>query len=252
MGTGRHRASCGGEANEANNVIGPRAISVTAPAGADLVVASIGNPPASAAPGKAFAVTDTVKNPDATAGTQSATPYYLLLDATKDASDGLLTGTRTVPALAPGVQSAGTATVTIWLSATPPGTHQLLACADDLQVVAETSEVNNCRAAAGTVLVGLPDLVETAVTNPPAAARPVSRLAVTDTRNGSPRAGIWSGRGVQQQDRGLLRHRAPLGNSEGGSAPLPMPPPETADCAGEAGARTAVIPWPVGKTRLER
>ncbi len=168
------------ESDEGNNVAGPRAITVAAPAGPDLIVVSVGNPPTSAAPGKAFAVTNTVKNQGATAAAQSTMRYYLSLDATKDAGDTLLTGTRTVPALAPGVQSAGTATVTIPLG-TPPGTYRLLACADDTQLVAETNEGNNCGAAAGSIVVGRPDLVETAVTNPPGAARPGATFTVTDT-----------------------------------------------------------------------
>jgi len=168
------------EVNETNNVSGPRAITVAAPVGADLIVAAVGNPPASAAPGKAFTITDTVKNQGGATAPVSTTRYYLSADATKNAGDTLLTGTRNVPGLAAGAQSAGTATVTVPL-ATAPGTYQLLACADDLQVVAEVNEANNCRAAAGAVVIGLPDLVETAVTNPPVAARPGTSFAVTDT-----------------------------------------------------------------------
>ena len=167
------------ESNEANNVSGPRTITVAA-GGPDLVVTSVGNPPASAAPGKAFAITDTVKNQGATTAAQSTTRFYLSLDAAKDAGDALLPGSRTVPTLAAGAQSAGTTTVTIPLT-TPPGTYHLLACADDLQAIAEASELNNCRTAAATIVVGRPDLVETSVSNPPAAARPGTSFAVTDT-----------------------------------------------------------------------
>ena len=141
---------------------------------------SIGNPPASAAPGKAFAITDTVKNQGATTAALFTTRFYLSLDAAKDAGDARLTGSRAVATLAAGAQSAGTTTVTIPLTA-PPGTYRLLACADDTLVVAEASDANNCRAAAATIVVGRPDLVETAVSNPPAAARPGTSFAVTDT-----------------------------------------------------------------------
>ena len=168
------------ESNEANNVSGPRTMTVGAAAGPDLVVTSVGNPPASAAPGKAFAITNTVKNQGATTAAQSTTRFYLSLDAAKDAGDTLLTGSRAVATLAAGAQSAGTTTVTIPLT-TPPGTYRLLACADDTQVVAEASDANNCRAAAATIVVGRPDLVETAVSNPPAVARPGTSFAVTDT-----------------------------------------------------------------------
>ena len=121
-----------------------------------------------------------MKNQGATTAAQSTTRFYLSLDAAKDAGDTLLTGSRTVATLAAGAQSAGTTTVTIPLT-TPPGTYNLLACADDLQVVVEASELNNCRAAAATIVVGRPDLVETVVSNPPAVARPGTSFAVTDT-----------------------------------------------------------------------
>ena len=137
-------------------------------------------PRASAAPGKAFAITDTVKNQGATTAVQSTTRFYLSLDDAKDAGDTLLTGSRAVATLAAGAQSAGTTTVTIPLT-TLSGTYRLLACADDTQVVAEASDANNCRAAAATIVVGRPDLVETAVSNPPAAARPGTSFTVTDT-----------------------------------------------------------------------
>jgi subtilase family serine protease len=55
--------------------------------------------------------------------------------------------------LAPGASSSASITVTV-PSSTPLGTYDLLACADDQKVVAETNEANNCRAAAMQVSVG--------------------------------------------------------------------------------------------------
>jgi len=167
------------EANEDNNVSGPRTITVAA-GQADLVVVAIGNLPASAAPGATFSATDTVRNQGAGGAVQSKTRYYLSIDGAKDAADTLLTGTRSVPALAPATQSAGTVTVTI-PTTTILGTYHLVACADDTALVAEANETNNCLATAATIVVGRSDLVETAVTNPPAAARPGMSFAVTDT-----------------------------------------------------------------------
>ena len=172
-------AQAAAESDEANNVSGPRTMTVGA-GGSDLVVTAVGNPLASAAPGKAFPITDTVKNQGATTAAQSTTRFYLSLDGAKDAADTLLAGSRTVATLAAGAQSAGTTTATIPL-ATLPGTYRLLACADDTQVVAEASDANNCRATAATIVVGRPDLVDTAVSNPPAAARPGTRFALSDT-----------------------------------------------------------------------
>jgi len=167
------------ESDEANNVAGPRAITVSAGA-ADLAVVALGNPPASVAPGTAFAATDTVKNQGGVTAPASTTRYYLSQDGAKDAGDTRLTVTRAVPALAPGAQSAGTVTVTI-PATIPLGTYRLLACADDAGIVPEANEANNCLAAAGPIAVGRADLFETAVSNPPAAARPGSGFAITDT-----------------------------------------------------------------------
>ena len=63
-----------------------------------------------------------------------------------------MTGTRSVVSLAPGATSSGSKTVTVPL-ATPLTTYYLLACADDLVKVAESSEGNNCRASATTVTI---------------------------------------------------------------------------------------------------
>ena len=57
----------------------------------------------------------------------------------------------------------------------------MLACADDTGVVTELDNGNNCRASATTVQVTRPDLVVTAVSNPPPAVAPGGQFAVTDT-----------------------------------------------------------------------
>jgi len=134
----------------------------------------------SALPGAAFAASATVKNQGNGPAIASMARFYLSFDDAKDGTDRLLTGARAVPALAAGVQSAGAVMVTI-PATTPFGTYRLLACADDTSVVAESNEANNCLASPGTVRVGRPDLVETAVSNPPLAVRPGTSFTVTDT-----------------------------------------------------------------------
>src|SRR5207248_1741119 len=108
--------------------------------------------------------------------------YYLSLDTVKDGTDVLLGGSRAIPALAAGASDTATVTVTI-PTGTPTGTYFLLACADDLGVVPETNEANNCRASVHTAQLSLPtaDLAATAVSDPPAAAVPGSSFVVTDT-----------------------------------------------------------------------
>src|SRR4030095_542874 len=66
---------------------------------------------------------------------------------------------------------------------TAAGAYYLLACADDLGVVAETNESNNCVASVRTTLLALPtaDLAVTAVSDPPVAAVPGTSFLVTDT-----------------------------------------------------------------------
>ncbi|MEQ1759432.1 MAG: CARDB domain-containing protein [Vicinamibacterales bacterium] len=146
----------------------------------DLVETAVSNPPASATAGSTFSVTDTVLNQGGASANASTTRYYLSLDAVKSPGDILLSTTRSISTLAASASSTGSKTVTI-PTATPFGAYVLLACADDGGVVTETDEANNCRAAAGVLQVSGPDLVEAAVTNPPAAAVPGSTFSVTDT-----------------------------------------------------------------------
>jgi subtilase family serine protease len=139
------------------------------------------NPPAPfLAPSSTFTMNDTVQNFGEAASRSSTTRYYLSYDAVKNAGDRLLTGSRSVPALAPGALHSGTANVTI-PAATPLDTYFLLACADDRSVVAESDESNNCVVAPGTVTVTRPDLVTDSVSAPPATIKRGTKLQVTDT-----------------------------------------------------------------------
>src|SRR5437867_1640156 len=90
----------------------------------------------------------------------STTRYYLSLDQVRGTGDVLLTGSRSVPALAAGGSNTGPATVTIPAS-TAVNSYCVLACADGPAKVAETSDTNNCIASTTTVQVLKPDLVET-------------------------------------------------------------------------------------------
>jgi len=146
----------------------------------DLVETAVSNPPESATSGGSFTVTDTVLNQGNAPAGASTTRYYLSLDTLRNSVDTQLTGSRAVPGLAPGEASTGTVTVTI-PSATPAGIYFLLACADDMKVVPESNENNNCRASQTQVEVKTPDLVETAVSNPPESATAGGSLTVTDT-----------------------------------------------------------------------
>jgi subtilase family serine protease len=170
------------ESDEANNCIAsPGAIVMVArPDLATTTVAA--SPPAPIrAPGTTFSVADTVHNLGPVASAPSTTRYYLSLDPVKGAGDALLVGSRAVPGLAAGAIHSGTATITI-PAATPLNTYFLLACADDLARVTESDEANNCVASpTAAVTVTRPDLVETAVSAPPATKQRGTTFTVTDT-----------------------------------------------------------------------
>jgi hypothetical protein len=146
----------------------------------DLIESSVTNPPPTAVTGGTFSVTDSVKNTGNTAASGSTTRYYLSSTTSKNAASRLLTGTRAVASLNPGISSNGSVNVTV-PAGTAAGTYFLLACADDTRLVPEIVETNNCTASTTRVTVSGPDLVETAVTNPPATANPGISFSVTDS-----------------------------------------------------------------------
>ena len=149
------------------------------PCAADLAVTALTNPPAVAVPGTPISITDTVRNDSGFAAGSSRTQYYLSLDGLRNTGDKLLGG-RNVPALAPGGESTATVSVTIPAS-TLLGSYFLLACADDTGLLFEGNETDNCRASATKVQVGRPDLVMTALGNPPPAVVLGGNFPVTDT-----------------------------------------------------------------------
>ncbi|MGE3540790.1 MAG: CARDB domain-containing protein [Candidatus Tectimicrobiota bacterium] len=167
------------ESNETNNC---RATAGTVQIGApDLLVSALTEPPAMAVLGGSFVVTEIIHNQGTATAGAFTVRYYLSLDSLKSSTDRLVSGSHSVAAgLAPGAALPGSATVTI-PSTTPLGTYFLLACADATNTVLESNETNNCRATTGTVQVGSPDLLVSALTEPPATAFRGSRFVVTDT-----------------------------------------------------------------------
>ena len=133
------------ETNEGNNCLAASSatVTVTRP---DLLEDTVSSPPTTKARGTTFSVTDTARNGGAVASGASTTRYYLSLDGLKNAGDTLLTGSRAVPGLA-----AGATAVRPDDHGDHPHDHTgqhtylLLACADDLNTVVETTETNNCR-----------------------------------------------------------------------------------------------------------
>ena len=163
---------------------------VVGAAGSDLEETAVGNPPAVVVLKQKFSVTDTVQNHGVAAG-ETTTRYYFSLDSVLSSGDKRLSGKRVVPGLASGASSMGTVNVTVPVSI-KVGFYFLIACADDLEVEAETNESNNCRASATTVEVRAADLIESAVNNPPASASPGDSFSATDTvvNQGNAQAGM--------------------------------------------------------------
>ena len=149
---------------------------ITAP---DLTEYTIGNPPASVALGGKFSVTDTVKNLGGATAPVSVTQYFLSSEppgyksvpgvsagssyAAQQVPGAIYLGKRSVPVLKAQASSAGRVILTVPVG-TPLGDYYLLACADDLEKIAESNESNNCKTSTTATTIVVPDLVESAVT----------------------------------------------------------------------------------------
>jgi subtilase family serine protease len=129
-----------------------------------------------------FSITSTAVNQGDVPAGASTTRFYFSTDSVRTADDLVLTGILSVSTLAANATLTGTLTVTV-PAATPAGTYMLLACADDYGRVAEGSanETNNCAASASAVQVRIPDLVQSAVTDPPATVVAGGSFSITDT-----------------------------------------------------------------------
>lgn len=163
--------------------------------GEDLVVTTVGDPPATATIGQMFAVVDTTQNIGTADAGASWTKYYLSLDGTHGA---YLLGARSVPALMVSASDSGGATVTL-PPGVPDGQYFVLACADrgpgtagGISEVEETNENNNCRASTNTVGISGPDLIASNVSVSPAVVDVnTGTLTISDTvtNSGSAAAG---------------------------------------------------------------
>ncbi|HEY7679451.1 MAG TPA: CARDB domain-containing protein, partial [Terriglobia bacterium] len=145
--------------------------------GPDLTVWALTVPTAAAA-GSTVTVTDTTKNQGGGTAGSSATLFYLSTNTLFDAADVML-GSRTVPGLAAGQTSSAPAAIAI-----PPGTavgaYYIVAKADGDNLVPETVETNNTRAA--SIQIG-PDLAISALAVPTAAAA-VGTVSAQTVRSG--------------------------------------------------------------------
>ena len=145
-------------------------------ASARIFIVSSVSAPAVAGAGDDILISDTTKNSGGAEATESATEFYLSANSTIDGSDVRL-GSRAVAVLVAGGTSSATTALTVPVG-TAAGGYYIVAGADALLDVAETSETNNVRASAA-IKIG-PDLVVSSLTAP-STAEAGATLSVADT-----------------------------------------------------------------------
>jgi len=119
----------------------------------DLVISAVSNQAKTiTAYTRSFFIRDTTKNQGTGSATTSTTRYYLSTTTSKTSHSVLLSGTRSVPALAAGKTSSGSVNVLVPSGITRT-TYYAIACADDNAVVSENNESNNCRASSSRITV---------------------------------------------------------------------------------------------------
>ena len=164
------------------NLWGGVALAVDKP---DLVVTSVGNPPATALPGDTLQLSVTVANQglgpaNATASvTQISTKFYLVAGTSK--KNLKFVQTVDLPFAAGATKTDQQLTLGVY-SDTTPGAYTLQACADGDGDISETNENNNCtNAAAGIVVQDAPDLIISSISNPPSSGAQGQPITVKET-----------------------------------------------------------------------
>jgi subtilisin family serine protease len=158
------------ESSETNNLF-VRSMKI----GPDLEIANL-TVPLTGVPGGVISVGSTVTNSGGGNAGPFAVTFYLSANYLLDASDVLLSGSRSIASLAAGASSAGSVDVTI-PAGTAVGTYQVIAKADGNDQVAEALESNNT--SPRTISIG-GDLIVSSFTTPAMAAAG-GVISVTDT-----------------------------------------------------------------------
>jgi len=143
----------------------------------DLTISAM-SAPAMVNEGQSFDISETTKNLGKGAADPSLTQFYLSTNSAFDPSD-ILIGSREVPALASGASSSGSTAVTI-PPGTDAGTWYLIAKADALEILFETSETNNIYSR--SIKIGA-DLTISSLLSPATASAGQSIVVTETTRN---------------------------------------------------------------------
>ncbi len=149
--------NCTIAADQAGNATYEPAFTVTqniAVAGvADLVMSVVSKTVASVGVGASFGVSSSVLDQGTAAAGGSTVGFYLSLDNIITSTDIRLTATRVISALAAGANSGILVTTVTVPYAAALGVYYVGACADMTNLVIESNETNNCKAATGTTPV---------------------------------------------------------------------------------------------------
>jgi len=124
---------------------------VAGPPRPDLAITAVNNGPATINRFGRISASDTITNQGTAQSRFSVTRYYISLDQFKNGGDRILLGLRFVGRLNPGQSSSGGENLFVFGAA--PGTYYLLACADDLALIAESDESNNCLASPTQIVI---------------------------------------------------------------------------------------------------
>jgi len=120
---------------------------------ADLVIDSLAFLPSTLAAGDFLVYGGVTFNIGSASADASTTRFHLSKDEEQRSSEHLLTDVDSVPVLGRG-DSDNIITGEIISSRIPGGTYYLIACADDLEVVSEVTQTNNCKASTDTLTIG--------------------------------------------------------------------------------------------------
>lgn len=117
---------------------------VTWQGGPDLIVPSFIPPYVVWSGNGPIHITEITQNQGNTPAGASTTAYYLSTSVPFDWSNAVRVGSRNVPALQPGELSKNGGIDLAMPAGLSAGKFTMMACADDLKVIAETDETNNC------------------------------------------------------------------------------------------------------------